>query len=144
MKGRAPDCGGTAFQIVGKVFCYIFFASAEGFAPAGATKGLSDRPLETFGAMLAGGLADYETGSFFFERFYGCVVFSRGGSSGHKMAFWILRDVFSFGAWLRRPGGQGGFLPPPYAPLDPLYPLQTAEGYPRTPLVAKGVLPLVS
>ena len=23
--------------------------SAEGFAPAGATKGLSDRPLETFG-----------------------------------------------------------------------------------------------
>ena len=35
--------------------------------------------------------------------------------------------------WLRRPGGQGGFRPPPYAPLDPLYPLQTAEGYPRTP-----------
>ncbi len=26
---------------------------AKGFAPAGATKGLSDRPLETFGPMLA-------------------------------------------------------------------------------------------
>ena len=50
MKGRAPDCGCTAFQIVGKAFCYIFFAGAEGFAPAGATKGLSGRPLETFGA----------------------------------------------------------------------------------------------
>ena len=45
--------------------------------------------------------------------------------------------------WLRRPGGQGGFRPPPYAPLDPLYPLQTAEGYPRTPLVPEGVRPLV-
>ena len=28
-------------------------ARAKGFAPAGATKGLSDRPLETFGPMLA-------------------------------------------------------------------------------------------
>ena len=56
--------------------------------------------------------------------------------------FLVLRDDFSFGTWLRRPGGQGGFRPPPYAPLDPLYPLQTAEGYPRTPLVAQGVLPL--
>ena len=56
----------------------------------------------------------------------------------------VLRDAFSFGAWLRRPGGQGGFRPPPYAPLDPLYPLQTAEGYPRTPLVPEGVRPLVA
>ena len=51
---------------------------------------------------------------------------------------------FFSGGWLRRPGGQGGFRPPPYAPLDPLYPLQTAEGYPRTPLVPEGVRPLVS
>ena len=27
------------------------FAEGRGFAPAGATKGLSDRPLETFGAV---------------------------------------------------------------------------------------------
>ncbi len=59
----------------------------------------------------------------------------------------LLSDIatnLSFGGWLRRPGGQGGFRPPPYAPLDPLYPLQTAEGYPRTPLVPEGALPLVS
>ena len=44
------------FKRVDKVFCRIDFASyvgiladAKGFAPAGATKGLSDRPLETFG-----------------------------------------------------------------------------------------------
>ena len=61
-----------------------------------------------------------------------------------KNYFRILQQIFSFGGWLRRPGGQGGFRPPPYAPLDPLYPLQTAEGYPRTPLVEKGVLPLVT
>ena len=66
------------------------------------------------------------------------------GSAGKKNYFWVLRNDFPFGARLRRPGGQGGFRPPPYAPLDPLYPLQTAEGYPRTPLVEKGVLPLVS
>ena len=54
-----------------------------------------------------------------------------------------MRCFFS-GGWLRRPGGQGGFRPPPYAPLDPLYPLQTAEGYPRTPLVPQRVRPLVS
>ena len=53
----------------------------------------------------------------------------------------FLQGVFS-GARLRRPGGQGGFRPPPYAPLDPLYPLQTAEGYPRTPLVPLRALPL--
>ena len=90
MKGRAPDCGGTAFQIVGKVFCYIFFASAEGFAPAGATKGLSDRPLETFGPITCGrhcrlgerkvlSLADQWLRSFF--------TFSRGGFRGYKEAF---------------------------------------------------------
>ena len=61
-----------------------------------------------------------------------------------KIYFRILQQDLSFGAWLRRPGGQGGFRPPPYAPLDPLYPLQTAEGYPRTPLVPEGALPLVS
>ena len=56
--------------------------------------------------------------------------------------FCFAKRLFS-GGWLRRPGGQGGFRPPPYAPLDPLYPLQTAEGYPRTPLVPKGARPLV-
>ena len=30
---------------------YDYFAESRGFAPAGATKGLSDRPLETFGAV---------------------------------------------------------------------------------------------
>ena len=48
---------------------------------------------------------------------------------------------FSFGGWLRRPRGIPTF---PLCLLDPLYPLQTAEGYPRTPFVAQGVLPLVS
>ena len=61
-----------------------------------------------------------------------------------KKTFWIVQDDFPFGAWLRRPGGQGGFRPPPYAPLDPLYPLQTAEGYPRTPLVPPRARPLAS
>ena len=60
------------------------------------------------------------------------------------MGFLLVLHSFSFGAWLRRPGGQGGFRPPPYAPLDPLYPLQTAEGYPRTPLVPEGARPLVT
>ena len=32
--------------------CFLIFHVAEGIAPAGATKGLSDRPLETFGALL--------------------------------------------------------------------------------------------
>ena len=49
---------------------------------------------------------------------------------------------FFSGGWLRRPGGQGGFRPPPYAPLDPLYPLQTAEGYPPDPpCTGKGTFP---
>ena len=61
-----------------------------------------------------------------------------------KSVFGGLQNGFSIGAWLRRPGGQGGFRPPPYAPLDPLYPLQTAEGYPRTPLVPEGARPLAS
>ena len=30
------------------------FCASRGFAPAGATKGLSDRPLETFGAATFG------------------------------------------------------------------------------------------
>ena len=33
-------------------FSYLIFIVAGGIAPAGATKGLSDRPLETFGALL--------------------------------------------------------------------------------------------
>ena len=43
---------------------FSFFLQGEGFAPAGATKGLSDRPLETFGPMLVGMLARQETVSF--------------------------------------------------------------------------------
>ena len=78
-----------------------------------------------------------------------CVLGNLGGRGalhhpGSMSFFWVLRDDCSFGAWLRRPGGQGGFRPPPYAPLDPLYPLQTAEGYPRTPLVPPRARPLVS
>ena len=46
-----------------QVMQYVL-ANAEGFAPAGATKGLSDRPLETFGPMLVGMLARQETVSF--------------------------------------------------------------------------------
>ena len=51
--------GGAAVppaQTADEVICLIIFAcfvcmlaDAKGFAPAGATKGLSDRPLETFG-----------------------------------------------------------------------------------------------
>jgi hypothetical protein len=33
------------------VICYLFAFVAEGIATAVATKGLSDRPLETFGAV---------------------------------------------------------------------------------------------
>ena len=33
-------------------FSYLIFIVAGGIAPAGASKGLSDRPLETFGALL--------------------------------------------------------------------------------------------
>ena len=78
-----------------------------------------------------------------------CVLGNLGGRGalhhpGSMSFFWVLRDDCSFGAWLRRPGGQGGFRPPPYAPLDPLYPLQTAEGYPRTPPVPPRARPLVS
>ena len=63
----------------------------------------------------------------------------------HKIInFGYCSKSFSFGGWLRRPGGQGGFRPPPYAPLDPLCPLQTAEGYPRTPLVPPRARPLAS
>ena len=35
-------------------------AGAEGFAPAGATKGLSGRPLETFGPILGETLGGWE------------------------------------------------------------------------------------
>ena len=34
----------------GFVLCVLILHVAEGFASADATKGLSDRPLETFGA----------------------------------------------------------------------------------------------
>ena len=39
----------VAHTVLAKNDC---FAKGRGFAPAGATKGLSDRPLETFGAIL--------------------------------------------------------------------------------------------
>ena len=41
-------------------------AGAEGSAPAGTAKGLSDRPLETFGPMLAQAIASQEAQRFFF------------------------------------------------------------------------------
>ena len=50
-----------------------------------------------------------------------------------------MRCFFS-GGWLRRPGGQGD-SDLPLCPLDPLYPLQTAEDTPD-PLVPKRALPL--
>ena len=71
-------------------------------------------------------------------------LLEHGSNGKEKIGFWVLQNGFPFGAWLRRPGGQGGFRPPPYAPLDPLYPLQTAEGYPRTPLVPPRARPLAS
>ena len=46
---------GSVRQTADKVICLIIFVSfvcilagTKGFVPAGATKGLSDRPLETF------------------------------------------------------------------------------------------------
>ena len=53
-------------------------------------------------------------------------------------SFWGVLQGFFSGARLRRPGGQGGFRPPPFAPLDPLYPLQTAGVSPGPPLYRKG------
>ena len=54
-------------QRVDKIFCLILFASfvcmladTKGFAPAGATKGLSDRPLETFRPIRYGFFASQE------------------------------------------------------------------------------------
>ncbi len=86
------------------------------------------------------------------------------GSNGKEIAFFIFGErLFSgskalpekinfldfvkwFFLWSVAPParGAGGIPTSPLCPLDPLYPLQTAEGYPRTPLVAQGVLPLVS
>ena len=70
-----------------------------------------------------------------------CILAYAGFTHCEKKVFSIVKKIFLYancsfpGRWLRRPGGQGGFRPPPYAPLDPLYPLQTAGGFPRTPLV---------
>ena len=54
-------------QHVDKIFFFILFASfvcmladTKGFAPAGATKGLSDRPLETFRPIRYGFFASQE------------------------------------------------------------------------------------
>ena len=51
--------GAAAISFVGKVFCLIILqimhctlANVEDFASAEATKGLSGRPLETFGPLL--------------------------------------------------------------------------------------------
>ncbi len=56
--------------------------------------------------------------------------------------FWVLRDDFSFGAWLRRPGGQGGFRPPPYAPWTPYTPFKRPRDTPGPPLYRHGHVPL--
>ena len=77
-----------------------------------------------------------------------CILAYAGFTHCEKKVFSIVKKIFLYancsfpGRWLRRPGGQGGFRPPPYAPLDPPYPLQTAEGYPRTPPVPLRALPL--
>ena len=43
------------FFRVQRIFLTISYSFLQGiFAPAGATKGLSDRPLETFGAATFG------------------------------------------------------------------------------------------
>ena len=101
MKGRAPDCGGTAFQIVGKVFCYIFFASAEGFAPAGATKGLSGRPLETFGALLLGRIGFFTKTRFLVEgkgkTFLAFLCFAEGFASAEATKGLSDRPLETFG-----------------------------------------------
>ena len=36
--------------------CFLVFYVAEGIAPAGATRGLSDRPLDPFGAATFWGI----------------------------------------------------------------------------------------
>ena len=57
-------------QTADKVISLIVFASfvwmlaaTKGFAPVGATKGLSDRPLETFGPIRYEMLASLGAGS---------------------------------------------------------------------------------
>ena len=61
IEAAAVPCfyGAAAVSFVGKVFCLIILqimhctlASVEDFASAEATKGLSARPLETFGPLL--------------------------------------------------------------------------------------------
>ena len=57
-------------------------------------------------------------------------------------SFCVCEVIFPLGDGSAGQGGRGDSDLPPYAPLDPLYPLQTAEGYPRTPLYRKGYVPL--
>jgi hypothetical protein len=67
-----------------KVICLIAFASsvcvlpvAKGFAPAGATKGLSGRPLETFGPIRYETLACSGLEVSFFLRPYNNMLFQQ-------------------------------------------------------------------
>lgn len=51
-------------------FCKLYIAFLQArrdFAPAGATRGLSGRPLDPFGPMLVETFANYETESFAFS-----------------------------------------------------------------------------
>ena len=54
----------------------------------------------------------------------------------------LLLHGFSFVGWLRRPGGQGGFRPPPYAPWTPYTPFKRPRDTPGPPLYRKGYVPL--
>ena len=49
--------------------CLFIFLQGEGFALAGATKGLSDRPLETFGAHACGRFCRLRKRKAFLLRF---------------------------------------------------------------------------
>ena len=68
--------GAAAVSFVGKVFCLIILqimhctlANVEDFASAEATKGLSARPLETFGPILVEVFANQATAGFIFLAF---------------------------------------------------------------------------
>ncbi len=76
--------------MVDKVCYLIMFAGAEGFAPAGATKGLSGRPLETFGPITCGRhyrLGERKALSLADQWLRSFLTFSRGGFRGYKEVF---------------------------------------------------------
>ena len=77
--------------------------------------------------------------------FFWGVFWSLAPAERKKIGFWVLQNGFSFGAWLRRPGGQGGFRPPPYAPPGPPIPPSNGRGIPPDPpCPGRGTSPCVS